>query len=90
MRTWTITDAQDRFTDILRASSQEPQFVYDQNNPVGVVLDFSFYTRLMNRRVHQPRPTIAELLDELSEIQKSEAVELEVPTRQDRPNVMVS
>lgn len=89
MRTWTITDVKDRFTDILSASLQEPQFVYDQNNPVGVVLDFGFFNRLMNLRVRQPRPTIAELLDELSEIHKSEAFEIEVPPRQDRPNAML-
>lgn len=39
--------------------------------------------------VRQPRPTIAELLDELNELHKSEAVEIEAPMRQDRPNAML-
>ena len=40
-------------------------------------------------RFHQHRPTIAELLDELSEIHKFEKVEIEAPIRQDRPNEMI-
>lgn len=42
----------------------------------------------MNLRTRQTRPTIAALLDELSEIHKSEAVEIETPIRQDRLNPM--
>jgi hypothetical protein len=43
----------------------------------------------MNLRARQARPTIAELLNELREIHKSEPVEIETPTRQDRPNAML-
>lgn len=42
----------------------------------------------MNICTRQTRPTIAALLDELSEIHKSEAVEIETPIRQDRLNPM--
>jgi hypothetical protein len=89
MRIWTVTDVKDRFAEILRASLQEPQFVYDQNKPVSVVVDVNFFNRLMNLRTRQTRPTIAELLQELREIHKSEPVEFETPTRQDRPNAML-
>ena len=89
MRTWTVTDAKDRFTEIMLACLQEPQVVYDQNKPVSVVVDINLFNQLMNLRARQARPTIAELLDELSEIHKAEAVEIEVPTRHDRPNAML-
>jgi hypothetical protein len=89
MRTWTVVDAKDRFAEIMRACLQEPQVVYDQNKPVSVLVDFNLFTHLMNLRARQARPTIAELLDELSEIHKSEAVEIETPIRQDRLNAML-
>jgi len=56
---------------------------------VSVLVDFNLFTHLMNLRARQARPTIAELLDELSEIHKAEAVEIETPTRHDRPNAML-
>lgn len=88
MRTWTVTDVKDRFAEIMRASLQEPQIVYEQNKPVSVVVDVNFFNQLMNLRARQARPTIAELLEELREIHKSEPVEIEAPTRQDRLNTM--
>ena len=89
MRTWTVTDVKDRFAEIMRASLQEPQVVYDQNKPVSVVVDVNLFNQLMNLRARQARPTIAALLDELHEIHKSEPVEIEAPIRQDRPNAML-
>jgi PHD/YefM family antitoxin component YafN of YafNO toxin-antitoxin module len=88
MRTWTVTDVKDRFAEIMRASLQEPQIVYEQNKPVSVVVEVNFFNQLMNLRARQPRLTIAELLEELREIHKSEPVEIEAPTRQDRPNAL--
>jgi hypothetical protein len=48
-----------------------------------------FFNQLMNLRARQARPSIAELLDELYEIHKSEPVEIEAPTRRDRPSTML-
>ncbi|MCI0691045.1 type II toxin-antitoxin system Phd/YefM family antitoxin [candidate division KSB1 bacterium] len=89
MRTSTVTDVKDRFAEIVRASLQEPQIVYEQNKPVSVVVDVNLFNQLMNLRARQARPTIAELLDELREIHKSEPVEIEAPTHRDRPNAML-
>jgi len=88
MRTWTLSDVKDRFAEIVGACLQEPQFVYDQNKPVSVVVNVNFFNQLMNLRARQARPTIAELLDELREIHKSEPVEIEAPIRQDRSNAI--
>ena len=88
MRTWTLSDAKDRLLEIFRLCIKEPQIVYDQNQSIGVVVDVNFFNELMNLRTRQYRSTIAELLDELSEIHKIETVEIDVPPRQDRPNAM--
>jgi hypothetical protein len=91
MRTWTLSDAKKRFAEVFRLSAQEPQIVYDKNKkkPIGVVVGVKFFDELMNLRKRQPRPTIAELFDELREIQKLETAEIDVPKRSDRPNPMI-
>jgi len=89
MSTWTLTDAKSRIAEIFRSCLQEPQIVYDQNKPVGVVVDVKFFAELMRLRTRPYRPTIAELLDKLDEIHKFEEVEIEAPTRQDRSNEMI-
>ena len=53
-------------------------------------IDVNLFNQLMTLRARQSGPTIAELLDELSEIRKSEAVEIEAPIRHDRPNAMLA
>ncbi|MGH7455745.1 MAG: type II toxin-antitoxin system Phd/YefM family antitoxin, partial [bacterium] len=53
MRTWTVTDVKDHFAEIIRASLQEPQIVYEQNKPVSVVIDVNFFNQLMNPRARQ-------------------------------------
>lgn len=89
MRTWAVTDVKDRFAEIMHACLQEPQIVYDQNKAVSVVVDINFFNQLMTLRAREARPTMAALLDELREIHKFEPVEVETPTRQDRPNTML-
>lgn len=89
MQTWILADAKDRFVEILHACVQEPQIVYEQSKPLGVVLGMDFFTNLMSPPAPQIRLSIAELLRELREIQKTETAEIEIPIRQDRPNAML-
>jgi len=39
--------------------------------------------------VEKPKPTMAELLAELHEINQLEPIEIELPPRQDRPNALL-
>lgn len=89
MRTWTLTDAKSRIAEIFRSCVQEPQIVYDQNKPVGVVVDVKLFADLMRLRTRPYRPTIAELFEKLDEIHKFEEVEIEAPIRHDRPNELI-
>ncbi len=89
MKKWKLSDAKVKIVEIFRSCLQEPQIVYDQDEPVGVVVDVSFFNELINLRVRQNRPTIAELLDELNEIHKYEKAEIDAPPRQDRPNEII-
>jgi len=89
MRTWTLGEAKKRFAEVFRLCAKKPQIIYDKKKPVGVVVAPSVFNELMNLRARQPRPSIAELFDELREIQKLETAEIDVPRRRDRPNSMI-
>lgn len=88
MKTWTLDEVKERFTDMIRACVEEPQLVYEHNQPVAVLMDIALFRELMQLRQQQKRPTIAELLTELSEIQDS--IELEIPERLDRANPLLT
>jgi hypothetical protein len=89
MKTWTLTDAQKQLIDIVEASSQEPQILATHGHPIAAVIDFTLFNELIVFQQTQQRPTIAELIEELREIQQQESIELEIPDRQDRPNSLV-
>ena len=89
MKTWTIYDAKDRFTEVVQSCSEEPQIVYDHGQPVGVMIGVTLFNELIELQHRQPRPTIAELLDELTDIMEHEPVEIEIPDRQDRSHPLI-
>jgi prevent-host-death family protein len=86
MKTWTINDAQNHFFEILESSAQEPQIIAAHGEPVAALVDIGLFNELI---AFQQRPTIAELLAELNEIQVEDPIELELPDRQDRPNPLL-
>jgi prevent-host-death family protein len=86
MKTWTIKDAQSHFIEILESSAQEPQIIAAHGEPVAALVDIDLFNELIT---FQQRPTIAELLAELNEIQSKEPIELDLPDRQDRFNALV-
>lgn len=86
MKTWELEKAKKRFKEILNSCVQEPQMICNQSEPIGVIIDVKFYIQLLNHWRRQNNPTISELLDELAEIKLQESIDIEIPSRQDRPN----
>jgi len=86
LKTWELEKAKKEFKEILNSCVQEPQMICNKTKPVGVVIDVQFYIQLVNHWKRQTNPTIAALLDELAEIKLQEPVDIEIPSRQDRPN----
>jgi prevent-host-death family protein len=86
MKTWTINDAQSHFIEVLESSTQEPQIIAADGEPVAALVDIGLFKELI---AFQQRPTIAELLAELREIQAEDPIELDLPARQDRPNPLL-
>ncbi len=88
MKAWKLDDAQNHFGEIFRLCVQEPQIVCDKNAPIAAIIDFSFFKKLTDSQLYQKAPSISELLEELDKIKAEEAVEIEIPSRHDRPNAM--
>ncbi len=86
MKTWTINDVQNHFGEVLESSSREPQIIASDGEPVAALVDIDLFNEFIT---FQQRPTIAELLAELHEIQTENPVELDLPNRQDRPNPLL-
>jgi len=89
MKTWTLSDAQTQLITIVESCSQEPQILAMQGHPIAAVVDFTLFEELIAFQQNQHRPTIAELIQELREIQQAESAEIEIPERQDRPNPLM-
>lgn len=82
MKTWTSEEAKTRLDEILDFCVLEPQIISKKDKPLGVIIHIALFEDMMKLG---EKPTIAELLEELSEIKKIETDEIEIPERTDRP-----
>jgi len=82
MKTWTSDEAKTRLDEILEFCILEPQIISKKDKPLGVIVNIAFFEDMMKLG---EKPTIAELLEELSEIKKIESDDIEIPERMDRP-----
>ncbi len=89
MQKWEIKDAERDLKKVLTACSETPQLVYEHGKPLGAIIDILLFQELMRLRSKQKRPTITELLQELSEIQAETPIVLEIPARTNRSNALV-
>ena len=83
---WTIGEAKQQFSKVVRAASDEPQEILNRREPVAVVLAISAYEEYRQWLELQEGGSLAERTEELRRICREEAYELEVPARRDRLN----
>jgi prevent-host-death family protein len=88
MNKWKISEAKAKFTQLIVSSNQSPQIICNREKPISVVMDIRLFEELMALKQKQDKPTIAELLAKLHLINESERVDLEIPSRKDRPQAL--
>jgi prevent-host-death family protein len=89
---WNIAQAKQHFSEVVKQAAEEPQLIYNRNQPVAVVIDAKEFARFEEWKKAQEKPrTLAEDFAELRELLKEEGFEdgLEIPPRVDRPNAFV-
>jgi prevent-host-death family protein len=83
---WSIAEARQRFSDLVRAAATEPQPVFNRGRLVAAMVDAETYRRFMEWTEHQEKGSIAEAFDELRSLCADEEYSFEMPDRSDRPN----
>lgn len=85
MNEWKISEAKARLSEVVSNCVEEPQVLYNRQKPVAALIDIEEYEAFLAYKQAQQKPTMAEMLDELREINKIEDDFGELPPRVDRP-----
>lgn len=73
MKEWKISEAKARLSEVVSHCVEEPQVLYNRKKPVAALIDMEEYEQFLEyKKLHQ-KPTMAEMLEELREINKVEA-----------------
>lgn len=83
---WKIAEAKQKFSDLIHAVIKEPQFIYNRNQLVAVVVEAQMFKEFQNWRQQKETMSLANAFKELRQIAAEEDYILEVPCRLDRPN----
>lgn len=83
---WSIAEAKQRFSEVVRRTAEEPQLIYNRDRLVAVVVQPEAFRGYEAWRKERERRTIGEAFAELRAICAEEGYEFELPAREDRPN----
>ena len=89
---WNIAQAKQHFSEMVKKAAEEPQLIYNRNQPVAAVIDAAEFARFEEWKKAQKKPrTLTEDLAELRQLLREEGFEegLKIPPRADRPNAFV-
>jgi hypothetical protein len=83
---WSIAEAKQRFSEVVRRSAEEPQFIYNRDRLVAVMVQPEAFRGYEAWREERDRRTVGEAFAELRAICAEEGYELQLAPREDRPN----
>ena len=86
---WKIGQAKQRFSEVVREASEEPQWIYKRDRLVAAVVDAEGLDEFLQWKRGRNRRSLAEAFDELRRVRGDEAP-IEAPPRMDRPNPFAS
>ena len=83
---WRVAEAKQKFSEVLRATAEEPQLIYNRDRMVAAVVDAEMFQAFQRWRETQNQSTLADAFAELRHLCTEEGYTLDVPLRQDRAN----
>ena len=86
---WHVAEAKQKFSEVVRATAEEPQLIFNRNRLVAAVVDAKTFQAFQAWYDQQSRSTLAETFAELRRLCAEEAYTLTLPPRQDRANAFV-
>lgn len=82
---WTVGEAKQRFSEIIRLSEREPQLIYRRDTLVAAVVSVEREEDVSNVRP----PSLAERFEEARALLRSESYRLTIPARRSRKNAFL-
>jgi hypothetical protein len=83
---WTLEQAQNQLTQIIDATTQEPQFIYTQEELVAAIVDPKLFQEFLNWKQQTAQSSLGQAFNELKQLCAEENYTLEIPPRSDRAN----
>ena len=84
--TWKIEEAQEQFLEVVNASGQTPQLIYQRDRFVAAVIRADLFQEFLIWQQQQKRTSLADTFDELRQLCIEENYTFEISPRCDRPN----
>jgi prevent-host-death family protein len=86
---WSIAQAKQRFSEIIRRAAEGPQLIYNRKRLVAAVIDAEDYRAFKEWSERAAGRTLAEELAELRQIMQEESYELTLPPRSTRRSAFI-
>lgn len=83
---WSLAEAKQRFSEVVRRAAEEPQLIYNRDSLVAVMVQPEDLRGYEAWREERERRTVGDAFAELRAICAEEGFELPPPPREDRPN----
>jgi antitoxin (DNA-binding transcriptional repressor) of toxin-antitoxin stability system len=83
---WKIDEAQQKFSELLDAAVAEPQLIYNQDKLVAAVVEAEIFQEFLVWQQQHRKPSLADAFAQFRQLCAEENYNLEVPSREDRPN----
>ncbi|MDQ2695110.1 MAG: type II toxin-antitoxin system Phd/YefM family antitoxin [Pseudomonadota bacterium] len=83
---WSIAQARQHFSQLLKATRQEPQPIYNRDRLVAAVVDAETFEQFKAWHDQQKQRTVGAAFEELRRLCQEENYTLEIPPRLDRPD----
>ena len=78
---WSIGDARQHFSTVIRKASEEPQEIFNRDQPVAVLVSAATYREFQEWQVHRAGKDLASDFAEARELCRETAYFLELPDR---------
>lgn len=83
---WKIADAKQKFSELVKAAEEEPQWIYNRDKLVAAMVPAGALEEFLDWRRRKKERSLAEAFEDLRRICEEEDLSLEIPPRQERPN----
>ncbi len=83
---WTLEEAQQKLSELIKAASSEPQIIYQQERPVAAVIETQMFEQFLIWHQQQQKPPLADMFAKLRQSCLEENYILETPVRHNRSN----